>query len=515
MRSCLLRFAALLQQELDAMTEIEAERALAQLGFDELANLTATTATLAGGALTHERPVLKKALTQTLLRQSSRLNGSTAHLVLVLASEGEVDASEGDVALSAAKAAVKNVPDSTLPMPRLLPAGAYAAFGTGGGVWDEEEANGGAEAPAGAAVRAALRRCSSALPPEAFRARLQTVVEQLREPDYTARRFHDDMVACFPELQLYLVNSGGEGDVGDGGSDPGIGQSTTSGRSADDEYKRTIGALFSVYWLMRLDLPHIHASSGLDGKRGWTFGAVDATTWVPPSEASVSALRRSLSHTHAENSNLAHDNGAVRPAEAFKSTATCTKQLAFYDELNWSELHQLLVDAQLLTPGDKGRCTVNVQRTAAMLALTAIHDIMKIDSLLPTVQPSHAPYSGFGAGAVINDHDIALGYVLHHDAEALPSFASLTRDQKKPVEFTQAKLGFNHGWLVQAEAPPGALFSSFKRLLDEGGVADTDIAFYFVHCEPCRTPVPNALPRTSPAPLCPSPLASHLSPLPE
>ena len=46
---------------------------------------------------------------------------------------------------------------------------------------------------------------------------------------------------------------------------------------------------------------------------------------------------------------------------------------------------------------------------------------------------------------------------------------------------TQAKLGFNHGWLVQAEAPPAALFSNFKALLLEGGATASDIAFYFVH----------------------------------
>ena len=32
--------------------------------------------------------------------------------------------------------------------------------------------------------------------------------------------------------------------------------------------------------------------------------------------------------------------------------------------------------------------------------------------LLPTVLPEHAPFCGFVAGDVINDHDIALGYVL-------------------------------------------------------------------------------------------------------
>ena len=44
------------------------------------------------------------------------------------------------------------------------------------------------------------------------------------------------------------------------------------------------------------------------------------------------------------------------------------------------------------------------------------------------------------------------------------------------------KLGFNHGWLVQAEAPPGPLFSQFKRtLLSDTNLNAADISFYFVH----------------------------------
>jgi|EP00966_Prymnesium_polylepis_P255074 hypothetical protein len=56
-------------------------------------------------------------------------------------------------------------------------------------------------------------------------------------------------------------------------------------------------------------------------------------------------------------------------------------------------------------------------------------------------------------GDVINDHDIALGYVLDHHAEHLPSFAMLPAEQQKSVRFTQSKMGFNHGWLVQARVP--------------------------------------------------------------
>ena len=68
-----------------------------------------------------------------------------------------------------------------------------------------------------------------------------------------------------------------------------------------------------------------------------------------------------------------------------------------------------------------------------------------------------------------------------HDPGSLPCFANLPEELKRPIRFTQAKLGFNHGWLVQAEAPPGALFGSFKALLESEDVPAHDVAFYFVH----------------------------------
>jgi|EP00966_Prymnesium_polylepis_P148608 hypothetical protein len=45
----------------------------------------------------------------------------------------------------------------------------------------------------------------------------------------------------------------------------------------------------------------------------------------------------------------------------------------------------------------------------AMLTLTAVHDIMKLPSLLPTVSAEDAPYHAFAAGERIEDHDVALG----------------------------------------------------------------------------------------------------------
>ena len=77
-------------------------------------------------------------------------------------------------------------------------------------------------------------------------------------------------------------------------------------------------------------------------------------------------------------------------------------------------------------------------------------------ALLPVVQLEHGSFHGIAPGSMIVDHDLALGYVLQHDAAALPCFAALSERQRRVVAFTQSELGFNHGWLVQvaAQSPP-------------------------------------------------------------
>jgi len=227
------------------------------------------------------------------------------------------------------------------------------------------------------------------------------------------------------------------------------GKSITSGNSSADEYKRTIGALFGVYWLMRLDLPSVTDSDGLDGQQGFCFG-VDPDSWVPLDE----------------------------PPNDQK---TASKRENFFDNQDWKGFHQLMVDSGMLKAQPDGSVQVDAARTAAMLALTAIHDIMKLSELLPRLLPEHAPYHGYSAEDEISDHDVALGYILEHDANAIPCYEQLEDFQRAPVRFTQAKIGFNHGWLVQAEAPPGALFNTFKSVIDSGGIDDSMIACYFVH----------------------------------
>merc|ERR1719436_1444222 len=77
----------------------------------------------------------------------------------------------------------------------------------------------------------------------------------IRKPGYTLREFFDDCVSSFPELQLFFHEEAQSSA-----------KTASSGVSNEAEYQRTIGALFAVYWLLRLHL---------DGRISFCYG-VDA-----------------------------------------------------------------------------------------------------------------------------------------------------------------------------------------------------------------------------------------------
>ena len=247
-----------------------------------------------------------------------------------------------------------------------------------------------ADERAGGRVRAALAaRAAPALDFDSYRSRLAAAAARLRDPSYSPRDFHDDMRACFPELELYTVGGGG---------------GTSSGRSSADEYKRTVGALMAVYWFCRLHLPHTSESEGLDGQRGFCFSRSDDATWRPPPEKEVEKMRDSLAKVEA----AADSDGDGLPERA----AELRKRLMFRDALQWGDVEALLIDARILRRASgiaDGPLEVDVPRATAMLALTAIHDIMKVQSLLPSVLPADNGYCGYEAGTTIHDHDVAAG----------------------------------------------------------------------------------------------------------
>ena len=303
------------------------------------------------------------------------------------------------------------------------------------------------------------------------RDRANRIASRIRKKSYSLAAFYEDVRAAFPELQLYLA-SVEKKEGGDGVAD------VTSGLGGDDEYRRTIGALFAVYWLMRI---------GIDGERGFSFGVDDH--WVPHEVPNLDAMteksggsggKKGKAGTSKDLAAGAAGVSSLPPPASLKEPA---KRVAFYEKQDWERLLQLLVDSGMLIRdlSEPGGVRVNVERTVAMLSLTAFHDVMKVQALLPEVQAKHAPYEGFKAGDVINDHDIALGYVLDHYGESIPSYIAMSQDDQRTIRFTQSKMGFNHGWLVQGEAPPAPLFAKFKEVLNKEGVRPYDVAFYFVH----------------------------------
>ena len=216
---------------------------------------------------------------------------------------------------------------------------------------------------------------------------------------------------------------------------------------------------------------------GIDGERGLCFG-VDwqHPDWRPRFEASDEHLSCCAAKKRSEE---------------------------FFHNADWAGFQTILFDAGLLTQATQHQPTqhqptsrrsdgdgseaegddlcVDVERTVGMLVLTAIHDIMKIAEFVPTVQEAHAPYRGFASGDRINDHDVALAYALDHFGDALPSYRALDTKMRRTLRVVQSKMRFNFGWLIQAEAPPGALFSCFARLLRAGTLTRADVAFYCLH----------------------------------
>lgn len=276
-------------------------------------------------------------------------------------------------------------------------------------------------------------------------------VSRIRDPAYSLKEFHEDMVTAFPELALYTFKSSDEISCGEECSE----ELLSSGRTRLEELARTFGALHSVYWLMRLDM---------DGKQGFCFGYDDEWNIQPvmdvPAFEEVKCKRF----------------GNMTPEE---------KKINFYNVFPWVECNKLLTSAGLLKAGPTSKGTdaacVGRDRLKAMLVLTAIHDVMKNEALCPTVQTNHAPFCNYRDGQVIRDHDIALDYVLSFFGDVFPSYDGLDHPSQRLVKFTQGKMGFNNGWLVQGEAPPGALFNTFKNLIREGGANSEDVAFYFAH----------------------------------
>jgi len=287
-------------------------------------------------------------------------------------------------------------------------------------------------------------------------AKVARIAQQIRDPDYSCQCFFEDCLSTFPELHLYIAAEGTP-NVDDlaAAAVPSASENTATISNGVQELRRTLGALFAVYWICRADL---------DGRRGFSCGVQE------DNPHKCKNLPAGVKPEDLQGVGW----GKMTPEQ---------RRLHFYANFNWQLIFNLFQQAGIFTSqSDDGRLELDVRpggRLVAMLCLTAFHDIMKNQGLCPKVQGE--AYGGLQPGETILDHDLALAYILDRFPEMLPSFCILSEEQRQVVRFTQSEMGFNAGWLVQGEGPPGAVLSKLKKAITAGRAADEDVAFYFVH----------------------------------
>ena len=146
-------------------------------------------------------------------------------------------------------------------------------------------------------------RPSDVLPPEEYVSKLSAAAGRLRDPGYTLRQFHgtppssrrcgsiwasastgevkqnSDSPSAYDSARATALTDDGSGAAMRGGSAAGApsaaaaatGRPATSSGRSEEEYRRTFGALFSVYWLLRIDCLSAEVG-GLGGQLGFSFG---------------------------------------------------------------------------------------------------------------------------------------------------------------------------------------------------------------------------------------------------
>eukprot|EP00971_Amphidinium_carterae_P336726 6473240-Amphidinium_carterae.1 len=271
------------------------------------------------------------------------------------------------------------------------------------------------------------------------------IARSMRDPEYHLQHFYEDCMHAFPELQIYnpdALKSKASIALGGSSNELHTSNSAVGGYTLAEEQQRTIGALFAIYCLCRLDM---------NGKAVMSFGVDEDRPHVAKGiEAGIE--QEGLKATAW---------GKMTPPE---------RRANFYWNFDWQLLEKLLLEAGVLLHDAEKGLVVDARpdgRMVAMLSLTAYHDIMKDQALCPTVAGSD--YEGVKVGEAIRDHDLALAYLLDRHPNALPSFRVLSVEQQRLVRFTQSDMGFNAGWLVQAEGPPSGVLHKLKSTISRGG----------------------------------------------
>eukprot|EP01065_Artemidia_motanka_P005733 TRINITY_DN1277_c2_g2_i2.p1 TRINITY_DN1277_c2_g2~~TRINITY_DN1277_c2_g2_i2.p1 ORF type:complete len:1126 (+),score=156.56 TRINITY_DN1277_c2_g2_i2:225-3602(+) len=173
----------------------------------------------------------------------------------------------------------------------------------------------------------------------------------------------------------------------------------------------------------------------------------------------------------------------------------------FYKDADWGFFGELFRNAGLITESG-----VDVERACALLTLMVSRGILKEAAFRPRVAAAHAPHFGKPAGALLDDSNEGLSYVMEHFADRLPSYRTLAAEEQRLLLAVQRDMSFNFGWLVQGEAPPSVLFTKCKRMLKTISTADMNFYFAawfveFAAAEPSPLPWPGAVRVTKKFPL--------------
>lgn len=242
------------------------------------------------------------------------------------------------------------------------------------------------------------------------------LAEKMCNPGYRLKEFFDDCAVALPELKLFVSED----------------------NTAAPAYQQTMGALFAIYWFLRMDV---------DGPDGFCFG-VDKDWNVIKKKSKVSVIV-------AEENDLSADE--VREVT--------------YKQTDWKAFTSLVDKAGC----GKGKPNASSQ-VAAVLVKIVLRGLMKVRGLKPSVQEKHAPFKGFDQGATLEEPSQALAYVLEFFPDLFPSYAGLPSEQQKSVLAAQGAKDFNLSWLIQAEAPPSNL-TSLKSTLS----TVEDVGIYALH----------------------------------
>ncbi|OLP76761.1 hypothetical protein AK812_SmicGene43263 [Symbiodinium microadriaticum] len=291
---------------------------------------------------------------------------------------------------------------------------------------------------------------------------VRKIASNLLDKNYTLSQFMQDL-AAFPELSLYLRDGAGldidgrqgfcfgtdetwtalkESAVQIGGRLEGIARYLDGGWAGFPQSERfRFGPTFAQFEPEKGRLQYLPPSPCCLGT--FIFGSVFATCVLQAGACpcAATAKQRLGRARFAERFCWCVDSVEQVVSSHFlrgEGFYQLERRLAFFNNAQWSFFRRLMVDAGLLEASfQNGRNTFRVKETrmVSLLALTAIHDIMKIENLLPTVQPEHDGYHGYAAGDVIGDHDHALCYVM---VEAAPKAADCRGICNRGTEFGQS-----------------------------------------------------------------------------